>query len=219
MPIEVCLVDDSPEMRASVAALLNTTPGLQCIGTFGTAEEAVEKIPLQPPDVVLMDIHLPGMSGIECVSRLKMALPELEILMLTLYERSDLIFNSLRAGASGYLLKCTQPSRLVEAVKQVYLGGSPMSVSIARKMIDFFRVDPLRPASESIPAELQKLTPREAQILDQLAHGGSYREIGEALGISACTVRVHLHSIYRKLHVSSRAKAVARLQQKRQPAV
>ena len=204
-------MDDSQEMRASVAALLNATPGLRCIGAYGTAEEAVQKIPLQPPDVVLMDINLPGISGIECVSLLKSVLPDLEILMLTLYERSDLIFNSLRAGASGYLLKYTHPSELVEAIKHVHLGGSPMSVSIARKIIDFFQGDELRPGSYSIPSEWRKLTPRERQILDQLARGRSYHEIGEALAISECTVRAHLHSIYRKLHVKSRAKAVAKL--------
>lgn len=212
-------MDDSQDMRASVAALLNATPGLHCISAYGTAEEAVQKIPLQPPDVVLMDINLPGMSGIECVSLLKSALPDLEILMLTLYERSDLIFNSLRAGASGYLLKYTQPSELVDAIKDVHLGGSPMSVSIARKIINFFQRDELRPEPDSLASEWRKLTPRERQILDQLARGRSYREIGEALGISESTVRAHLHSIYRKLHVKSRAKAVAKLHASQQRAV
>jgi DNA-binding NarL/FixJ family response regulator len=211
MPIEVCLVDDNEQMRESVAALLNSTPGLRCVGAYSTAEEAVQKIPMQPPDVVLMDINLPGMSGIECVSRLKWELPDLQILMLTLYERSDLIFNSLRAGANGYLLKHSLSSELVQAIQYIHAGGSPMSVSIARKIIDFFHGDELRPKANSVPSEWRKLTPREKQILDQLARGRSYREIGEALAISECTVRAHLHSIYRKLHVKSRAKAVAKL--------
>jgi DNA-binding NarL/FixJ family response regulator len=202
MPVTVCLVEDNHEVRESCVALLNGAPGLLCLGAYGSAEEALEKIPLTPPDVALVDIHLPGMNGIECVAKLKTRLPELQILMLTLYERSDLIFNSLRAGANGYLLKSASSAELIQAVEQVHAGGAPMTMSVARKVIACFQENE-RPALPD-----GKLTPREQEILEQLARGGYYREIGASLGISLSTVRAHLHSVYKKLHVKSRTQAV-----------
>ena len=163
MSVTVCLVEDNHEVRESCAALLNGAPGLQCLGAYGSAEEALKKIPLSPPDVALVDIHLPGMSGIECVAKLKAALPDLQILMLTLYERGDLIFSSLRAGASGYLLKSMSSADLIRAVEQVHAGGAPMTLSVARKVIACFR----NGQPPSSPFEV--LTPREQRFSSSLA--------------------------------------------------
>jgi len=208
MPLTVCLVEDNHEVRESCVALLNGAPGLRCLGAYGSAEEALEKIPLEPPDVVLMDMHLPGMSGIECVAKLKTELPALQILMLTLYERSDLIFNALRVGANGYLLKSTSATELIQAVEQVHAGGAPMTMSVARKVIACFQ------KNEPPALPIEGLTAREQEILEQLAKGFYYREIGEALGISPFTVRAHLHSVYKKLHVQSRTQAVIKFHER-----
>jgi DNA-binding NarL/FixJ family response regulator len=202
MPVTVSLVEDNAGLRESFAALLNGAPGLRCVGSYGTAEEAVKQIPLARPDVALVGIHLPGMNGIECVARLKAQLPELRILMLTLYEQSDLIFNSLRAGASGYLLKNTPAVDLIKAVEQAHGGDAFMSMPIARKMIDYFQ-ERNRPA-----APLENITLQEQKVLELLARGQYYREIGEVLGIGQSTVQAHLHSIYHKLHLESRAQLV-----------
>jgi DNA-binding NarL/FixJ family response regulator len=207
MPVTVSLVEDHPEVRENCAALLNGAPGLRCLGAYGSGEEALEKIPREPPDVVLVDIHLPGMSGIECVAKLKAELPALQILMLTLHEQGDLIFSALRAGANGYLLKSTSATELIRAVKQVHAGGAPMTMSVARKVIACFQ------KNEPPVAPVPGLTPREREILEQLARGCYYLEIGETLGISVSTVRAHLHSVYQKLHVKSRAQAVIRWQE------
>jgi DNA-binding NarL/FixJ family response regulator len=160
-----------------------------------------------PPDVALVDIHLPGMSGIECVAKLKAELPHLQILMLTLYEQSDLIFDSLRAGASGYLLKSMSSDDLIRAVEQVHAGGAPMTMSVARRVIASFQnhAQPVPPSKD--------LTLREREILELLAKGFRYREIGEALGISPFTVRAHLHSVYKKLHVKSGTQAVIKFRE------
>jgi DNA-binding NarL/FixJ family response regulator len=189
-------------MRESFAALLNEAPGLRCVGAHATGEDAVARIPLEEPDVALVDINLPGMSGIECVAKLKTRLPKLQVLMLTRYEQSDLIFSSIRAGASGYLLKNTPPVELIQAVEQVHVGGAPMSMQIARKVIDHFR-QIQQPASD-----VEKLTPREQEILELLSKGCYYKEISNQLGISMNTVRTHLQHIYEKLHVQSRTAAV-----------
>jgi DNA-binding NarL/FixJ family response regulator len=202
MPIKVSIVEDNAGMRESFAALLNESPGLRCVSTHPTGEDAVLRIPLEKPHVALVDINLPGMSGIECVAKLKTALPGLQMLMLTRYEQSDLIFNSIRAGASGYLLKKTPPAELIQAIEQVHGGGAPMSMQIARKVIDHFR-QIQRPASD-----VEKLTPREQEILELLSKGCFYKEISNQLGISMNTVRTHLQHIYEKLHVQSRTAAV-----------
>ena len=207
MPVTISLVEDNHEVRESCVALLNRASGLQCMGAYSTAEEALEKIPLAPPDVALVDIHLPGMSGIECVAKLKAELPHLQILMLTLYEQSDLIFDSLRARASGYLLKSMSSDDLIRAVEQVHAGGAPMTMSVARRVIASFQnhAQPVPPSKD--------LTLREREILELLAKGFRYREIGEALGISPFTVRAHLHSVYKKLHVKSGTQAAIKFRE------
>ena len=200
--IKISLVEDNPQMREGFAALLDEAPGMRCVGAHATGEAAVQKIPLELADVALVDINLPGMDGIECVAKLKTQLPKLQILMLTRYEQSDLIFNSIRAGASGYLLKNTPPAELIQAIEQVHGGGAPMSMQIARKVIDHFR-QIQQPASE-----IEELTAREQEILQLLAKGYYYKEISDQLHITYNTVRTHLQHIYEKLHVQSRTGAV-----------
>jgi DNA-binding NarL/FixJ family response regulator len=202
--IAVSVVEDNRGMRESFAALLNQAPGLRCISTYASGEEAVTGIPQDKPHVALVDIHLPGMNGIECVARLKQLVPGLEILMLTRYEKSETIFASLRAGASGYLVKDTPSVELIQAVEQVHAGGAPLSMQVASKVVSYFN-QIKRPSSD-----LERLTPREQELLESLAKGYSYRELAEALGISINTARAHLHAIYRKLHVSSGTQAVVK---------
>lgn len=202
--IQVSLVDDDAGTREKLKAILNASATLVTRCTYGSGEEAVREIPRDPPDVVLMDINLPGMSGIECVTVLKARLPKLQILMLTTYEDSKLIFDSLRNGASGYLLKNVPPQEVVQAVEQVNVGGSPMSMAIARKVVNYFQQ--LKQGS----SEIDMLSKREQEILALLAKGYLYKEIADQLGITAGTVRVHLHAVYEKLHVSSRTEAVVK---------
>jgi DNA-binding NarL/FixJ family response regulator len=202
MSIRISLVEDMQGVRERLAALLNGVPGMSCVAAFATGEDAVQNMPAAQPDVALVDVHLPGMNGIECVAKLKTQLPKLQILMLTRFEQSDLIFNSIRAGASGYLLKSTPPAELIHAVEQVHLGGAPMSMQIARKVVDHFR-QIQQPASD-----VETLTQREQEILELLAKGYYYKEISDSLGISYNTVRTHLQHIYEKLHVQSRTGAV-----------
>lgn len=211
--IAVSIVEDNHGMREGFAALLNRLPGMRCQATYATAEEALRGLPQKTPDVVLVDIHLPGMDGIECVSRLKTLLPELQVLMLTRYEQRDTIFNSLRAGANGYVLKSAPTTELVQAIEQVHAGGSPMSMQIARKVVEYFR------QSDQSASELERLTPRESEVLKLLARGFRYQEIADALGNSLSTVRAHVHAIYRKLHVHSRGRAVAKFSDRWFPAL
>jgi len=204
MAISVSIVEDNAGIRKSFSALLDRTPGMRCAGAYGTAEEAIVGMPAAGSDVALVDIHLPGMNGIDCVRRLKELLPALQILMLTRYEQSDFIFNSIRAGASGYLLKNTPPDNLVRAIEQVHAGGAPMTMTIARKVIEHFRGIG-QPASD-----VQKLTPREQEVLALLAKGYLYKEISDHLGVSINTLRNHLRAIYEKLHVHSRTEATVK---------
>lgn len=204
MPIKVCIVEDNDDMRESVAQVLNQATGLQCTNTYASAEAAVRDLPSQKPDVALVDINLPGMNGIECVTRLKARLPQLQVLMLTRYEQSDMIFDSIRAGASGYLLKHTPAEELVQAVEQVHAGGAPMTMQIARKVINHFQ-QIQKPSSE-----VEKLTAREQEVLGLLAKGYFYKEIADTLGISINTLRNHLRTIYEKLHVHSRTEATVK---------
>jgi len=203
-PVNVAIVEDSRGTRESLTELLGRAPRLRCVGAYATGEEALRDLPARNPDVVLMDINLPGISGVECVARLKEQFPKIQVLMLTTYEESDLIFASLRAGASGYLLKNMLPAELVQAVEQVHSGGAPMSMQIARKVVNHFQ-QIKQPASE-----VEKLTKRELEILTLLAKGYLYKEIAEHLGITLSTVRAHLHAIYEKLHVQSRTQAVVK---------
>jgi DNA-binding NarL/FixJ family response regulator len=204
MPISVSIVEDSRGTRESLTELLKRAPGLRFVGAYASGEQALRELPAHIPDVVLMDINLSGMSGIECVSRLKQQTPKVQVLMLTTYEEGDLIFQSLRAGANGYLLKNMPPSELVTAVEQVQAGGSPMSLHIARKVVSHFQ------QIKTPSSEVEKLTKREQEILALLAKGFLYKEIADQLGISLSTVRAHLHAVYEKLHVQSRTEAVVK---------
>jgi DNA-binding NarL/FixJ family response regulator len=204
MPIKVSIVEDNPTLLATLDKMFNEAPGIQCVGNHLTGEDAVLKIPLANPDVALVDIHLPGMSGIECVAKLKAQLPRLQMLMLTRFEQNDLIFNSIRAGASGYLLKNTPRTGLIQAVEQVHAGGAPMTMQIARKVMDHFR------QIQQPSADVDKLTPREQEVLALLAKGYLYKQIGDELGISINTMRNRLRAIYEKLHVHSRTEATVK---------
>jgi DNA-binding NarL/FixJ family response regulator len=202
--ITVSIVEDNQGTRESLLALLNGVARLRCLAAYPTAEDALKGIPAQKPDVALVDINLPGMSGIECVSRLKLQLPELQVLMLTTYVETDQIFNSLRAGASGYILKNRPPAELVQAIEQVCTGGAPMSLQIARKVVEYFhRI--AKPA-----AETEKLSQREEEVLALLSKGCLYKEIADQLNISLNTVRTYMKRIYEKLHVQSRTEAAAK---------
>jgi DNA-binding NarL/FixJ family response regulator len=208
MRITVSIVEDNRGTRENLKAVLDCAPGLRCLDSYSSGEEAIRGITKNIPDVVLMDIQLPGINGIQCVAQLKSKLPKLQVLMLTTYEDSDLIFESLRAGANGYLLKKMEPSEMIHAIEQVHAGGSPMSMHIARKVVNYFQ------QSERAPSKMEQLTNREHEILVLLAKGQAYKEIAEHLCISVNTVRVHLHSVYEKLHVQSRTEAVVKFLQR-----
>jgi DNA-binding NarL/FixJ family response regulator len=203
-PIKVAIVEDDDWIRENLAGQLDLAPGYCSVSRYRTGEEALAGLPSEAPDVVLMDINLPGLSGIECVRRLKTLRPSLTILMLTVYEESDQIFDSLRAGASGYLLKRSAEKELLEAIAQVHQGGSPMSSLVARKVVRFFNH-----LGDAAP-ELQRLSPREKEILELLSRGAAYKEIGDRLALSIHTVRMHIRGIYGKLQVHSRGEAVSK---------
>ncbi len=209
-PIQVALVEDNATIRQGLAALIDGTPGFQCVGEFPDCESMLAGLADFTVDVLLMDIRLPGISGIEGARRAKEIRPDLDILILTIYEENDLVFEALCAGASGYLVKKTPPARLLEAIQEARAGGSPMSSHIARKVVTLLRAttgpksrDPREDAGEM-------LTPRERDILNGLAEGNSYQALARNLSISADTVRFHIRNIYRKLHVHSRSEAVAK---------
>jgi DNA-binding NarL/FixJ family response regulator len=204
MPIKVALVEDDEGIRSSLAALIRRASNLRLAGDYPDAETALQEIPRKPPDVVLMDINLPGLNGVECVRQLKLNLPEVQVLMLTVYEDSDSLFNSLKAGASGYLLKRTVPTKLLEAIRDVHMGGSPMTPQLARRLVQFFS----NPASGQ--AAVSKLTAGEKEFLDQLARGYAYKEIADRMKISIDTVRSYVRTVYEKLHVHSRTEAVVK---------
>jgi DNA-binding NarL/FixJ family response regulator len=202
--ITISIIEDQRDMRESLVECLGNAPGLRCVGAHATGEDGLQNIPKEKPDVVLMDINLPGMNGIQCVARLKKHLPNTQVLMLTTYDDGDLIFDSLRAGANGYLLKTMTQDELVQAVLQVHSGGAPMSLQIARKVINHFHKT--NPGSE-----LEQLTARELEILRLLAKGHMYKEIADHLAISMSTVRTHVSAVYEKLHVHSRTGAALKL--------
>jgi DNA-binding NarL/FixJ family response regulator len=204
MQIRVAIVDDDEGIRSSLSALIKRAPGFRLVGEYANAETALKEIPQHLPDVVLMDINLPGMKGYECVRRLKEAQPTVQFLMLTVYEDSDSLFNSLRAGASGYLLKRTATARLLEAIRDVFDGGAPMTPQLARRVVQFFT----RPAT--LDSGLAKLTAMEREFLDQLAKGYAYKEIADRMNISIDTVRSYVRTVYEKLHVHSRTEAVVK---------
>jgi DNA-binding NarL/FixJ family response regulator len=207
-PIEVALVEDRDEIRAQFAHTIGRSPSLHLMRTYPDGESALADLPARRPDVVLMDINLPGLDGVECVRQLKTKMPDVQFVMLTIYEDGPRLFQSLMAGASGYLLKRTPPQKLLTAIQEVHEGGVPMTPEMARRVIRHFQQVP-QPAPE-----LQWLGPRERQVLQQLAQGFRYKEIEERLSMSTGTLRTHVASIYRKLHVHSRTEAVVKYLQK-----
>ena len=204
MPIKVCIIEDDDWIRENLATRIRQTEGFLCLGSYRTGEEAISHVPGMAPNVILMDINLPKMNGIECVRQLKALIPSAQILMLTVYEDSDKIFNSLLAGASGYLLKRTPQAEILAAIADVFQGNSPMTGHIARKVVQFFN------QRGSQEGELEKLSKREREVLEHLARGVPYKEIASVLVVSIDTVRVHIKGIYGKLHVHSRGEAVAK---------
>jgi DNA-binding NarL/FixJ family response regulator len=203
--VRVALVEDDRQVRAGLRLLIDTARTCRCVAAYGSAEEALAGLPSLPTDVVLMDIHLPGLSGIECIRQLKQRQPKLQIMMLTVFEDHDRIFQSLTAGASGYLLKQTPPDRLLEAIAELHRGGSPMSMQIARRVVEVFQQP--TPSGDATAG----LSPREKEIVALLGKGYLYKEIANQLGISVETVRTHIHNTYEKLHVRTRTEAVMKV--------
>jgi DNA-binding NarL/FixJ family response regulator len=201
--IRVAIIDDDVALRNGLRWMIEHAEGFTCTGAFSGCEEALVKLETDPPDVVLMDIGMPGKSGIECVGSVKERFPDIQVLMLTVYSDEEKIFQSLRAGAVGYLLKKTPSDRLLSSIRDACAGGAPMSSEIARKVLNYFQQP--RPA-----ALTSSLSAREVDVLEALIEGHSYKAIAEKLFLSVHTVRFHLHNIYAKLHVSSRAEAVAK---------
>lgn len=202
MTIRVALVEDNDDLRRSLKRLLQRSPQLSVVADYPDAESALADVARRQPDVVLMDVKLPGMDGVECVRRLKSLLPTVLVVMLTVHDDNDSLFNSILAGADGFLLKDTGRSRLVEAIEEVAAGGSPMTPQLARRIVQQFR------KADPQPATLKDLTARELEVLEQLALGHLYKEISDNLGISMDGIRFHIRGVYKKLHVHSRTEAV-----------
>lgn len=197
----VAIVEDNAPLGASLRQIVDSTEDLQCVGVWTSGEDALKKIDAFRPDVVLMDINLPGISGIETTARVRQFLPTIQIIMVTVYGDLDMIFSALKAGASGYLLKRSSPAEVREAIREVLTGGAPMSPEIARRVVETFRQATEEDTTDS------DLSSRETAILEQLCEGLANKEIADRLGIAANTVRVHLRNIYEKLHVRSRTEA------------
>ena len=208
MTITVSIVEDAAGVREGLVRLLNSSPGFRCIASYPTGEAALAEIPAQPPDVVLMDLDLPGIKGVECVRKLKTLLPAIRVVMLTVYENPEHIFDALSAGAIGYLIKKRLPGDLLQAVEDAHSGGAPMSSQIARKVVQFF---------QTIPASsgLETLSTRELEVLDLLAKGFLVKEIADQTSLGYGTVRTYIRRIYEKLQVHSRSQAVSKYLQPR----
>jgi DNA-binding NarL/FixJ family response regulator len=204
MAITVSIVEDNEQLRGTLARVLNRSEGFKCLSHYPSAEEALKNLPQVAPDVVLMDINLPGINGVECVRQLKSLLPRTQVIMLTVYEDTDNIFNALAVGAAGYLLKRTKTEELLEAIQEVNRGGSPMTTHIARKVTQSFQK--FTPS----PQPTENLSQREQEVLDCLSQGFLYKEIAEKLGISYETVHTYIRRIYEKLQVRTRTEAVAK---------
>jgi DNA-binding NarL/FixJ family response regulator len=207
MAIRVAIVEDDAGVRETLKKIVQKAPNLSFDGAYASAEEALEPIAMNRPDVALVDINLPGKSGITLVAELKGRLPKLQVMMITVYEDGDQIFDSLQAGASGYLLKRTPPPEIVQGIVQLHAGGAPMSAEVARKVVDFFK------RRTKVESELKQLSAREMEILRELSKGYRYKEIADHLNIGIETVRTHVHHIYEKLHVESRVEAVMKFVQ------
>lgn len=201
MNIRVAIVEDDEQVRENLARLVGEAKGFECAATFSSGEQALEELPRRAFDVVLMDINLPGISGVECVRQLKGVAPTTQVVMLTVYDDSDRIFQALQMGAAGYLLKRSTAAEILHAIEDVHRGGAPMSSYIARKVVQSFS----RQGPSDMPAE--NLSKRETDVLEYVSRGYTNKEIADALGLSAETVRGYLKTIYSKLHVRSRTEA------------
>jgi len=201
---KVAIVEDNPTLRQYLSELITNTPGYRCVCACSSAEEALEKIPLQRPHVVLMDIHLPGESGIACTARLREKMPKVQVIMLTVYKDIQMIFQALKAGACGYVLKRADEKEILTAIAEVRAGGAPMTSQVARMVVRSFLDEP------SDESETEQLSPREMEILALVAKGRANKEIGSQLNITSGTVRIHLSHIYEKLHVRCRTEAAAK---------
>jgi len=204
---KVAIVEDSRSTRESLEAVVNLSSECRCVCACESAEEALLELPHHQPDIVLMDIHMPGMSGVKCVSLLKNLLPQVRVIMITVYRNPDLIFGALRAGACGYLLKRSTPEQILQAIRDAQEGGAPMTGEIAHQVIAYFQNQP--PLEDGV----EKLTSREREVLEFLAKGYSNKEIAARLSVSVAAIRWHLTHIYQKLHVQSRTQAVSRFRQ------
>ena len=202
MSISIAIVEDLDVVRNGLKDFISLSTDFLVVGSYKSGEEALQKLPETKPDIVIMDINLPGMNGIECIRQVKDKSPGTQFMMFTVYENDDKVFEALKAGASGYLLKNTGLLQIAESVKELHEGGSPMSANIARKMVNLFR------DNDKKNPFLELLSNREKEILQLLAKGLLYKEIAEQLGIATGTVRIHIHKIYEKLHVQNRTEAI-----------
>ena len=202
MSITLAIVEDLDEVRDGLKNFISLSQDFKVLDTFKTAEEAAHDLPALKPDIVIMDINLPGMNGIECIKEIKSRIPNTQFMMFTVYENDEKVFEALKAGASGYLLKNTGLVQLIESLKELHNGGSPMSANIARKLVTLFR------SEQTKTANVEALSNRENEILQLLAKGLLYKEIADQLSISVSTVRQHIHHIYEKLHVQNRTEAI-----------
>ncbi len=217
MPITISIVEDNDKLRATLAKVIGRSEGFKFVSDYPSAEDALAGLPKVKPEVVLMDINLPGMNGVECVRKLKVLLPQTQVVMLTVYEDTQNIFNALAAGASGYLLKRTPTKELMEAIREVYRGGSPMTTNIARLVVQSFQKPAAptpAPAGSAGTGDISELSEREQQVLDLLAQGLIYKEIADKLNIGYETVHTYIRRIYEKLQVRTRTEAVAKFLQR-----
>jgi DNA-binding NarL/FixJ family response regulator len=204
MAIRVAIVEDDPQLRAAFTSLVDHAADLTCVGTYDSGEQAIAALPAEDPHAVLMDIGLPGMTGIECVRRLKQSRPGLQVVMLTSFESPERVFESLQAGATGYVLKRAPSVQILDAIREVVAGGAPMSGAVARLVVEHFGRQ--RPADD-----VDALSDRERAVLVALSEGQQYKEIAAALDISINTVRTYIRTMYEKLHVSTRHEAIKKL--------
>ncbi|MDD2599017.1 MAG: response regulator transcription factor [Kiritimatiellae bacterium] len=207
--IRIAMVEDDARLRCAISEVFSKEKDFECVGVFANGQTAIDEVPRLKPDVLIMDVNLPDISGVECVAQLAPQLPGTQIIMLTVFQDTDTIFNALGAGAHGYLVKPVMPAKLLEAVREIRAGGVPMSRTIARKVIDFFQQPPPR-QHDIAPVEDVVLGKREQQVLDLLVQGYSYKEIGNELDIKVSTIGTHMQRIYSKLHVRSRREIIER---------
>jgi len=203
-PIQVCIVEDLEEVRNGLAAIINMTDGFKVLHSFGTAEDALQHLKSLHPDIVIMDINLPGMSGIDCIRQAREKNPSMQFMMFTIYENSDVVFQALEAGATGYLLKNSSPAKIVESLRELHQGGSPMNAEIARKLVTRFQ-------KSTFSQNEYHLTPKEQKVLELMAKGFLYKEIAEELNNTVNTIKQHIRNIYEKLHVQNKAEAINKI--------